>query len=157
MRRYRSHLENRDRNSTHRSQHSDWQKDFSHHFGFSQSHRVYICGKGGLYTYWRDIDFIRRRIRETNPHILVLELGSNDLANGELPDDVANRVLHFCRELLDAGLVQYIILCKVVQRRRTRETNREDSTEIDFDTIFACRGQQRIRNGFMYIVMIDLY
>ena len=94
---------------------------------------IYIAGKGGLKANKDGLNLISAKTKQVNPDIVVIELGTNDLAieaKDEL--DQVNTTLHYlfyiCKQLFALG-VQKIVLCKIIARRRLRG----NTTQAEFD------------------------
>jgi len=120
IRRYRDHLINQHR-----------------HFGFGaltnftdcfelDGLQIYISGRGGLCADNAGIQFITQTIEETQPHLLVLELGTNDLTNRASADFVGSQIEELCRHLVRTTSVLFVVLCQVVRRYQTRDCPIDD-------------------------------
>jgi hypothetical protein len=95
--------------------------DFSDCFGLPGSyHPVFVSGRGGLMFNAEGVDFVTDTIEYLRPHILVLEVGTNDLVDGISPEFLCRMLTRVCDEILHTTSVCYIVLCQVVRRRRTR-------------------------------------
>ena len=94
---------------------------------------IYITGKGGLKADKDGLNLIITKTKQVNPDLVVIELGTNDLAI-EAKDEIdqVNTSLHYlfyiCEQLFVLG-VQKIVLCEIVARRRLRGY----TTQAEFD------------------------
>ena len=99
---------------------------------------IYIVGKGGLRADKDSLNLIITKTKQVEPDIVVLELGTNDLAI-EAKDEIdqVNKALQYlfyiCEQLFVLG-VQKIVLCEIIARRKLRGK----TTQAEFD-----RKQQR--------------
>lgn len=95
--------------------------DFSHCFGLPGHHQVFVNGRGGLCLDSSGIDFITDNINYVNPELLLLEIGSNDICDNNVTvTQLERQLVRVTREIFSVTGVKYIIICQVVQRRRTR-------------------------------------
>jgi len=98
---------------------------------------IFICGNSGQKADWLGLLAVRRSVDLFTPDILLIELGTNDLAQ-QLPcyfsDNicsaaVAGNIIHLCDDLYLSGKVNFFVICLVVQRRKLRG----DLTRTCFD------------------------
>jgi lysophospholipase L1-like esterase len=122
VRRYRQYLERQISND--RSVYSD-AYDFSAKLGIPRE-SVTIIGRSGLLCDSQGASFIKTCVRRVSPKLVILEIGTNDLAdyfpftNAELSDHVAQRVKQLCYYLCRRLHVSTVVLCKVVNRSKLR-------------------------------------
>lgn len=141
--RYRTHLLEFNGLGPRTSQHFD----FGATIGLPLEH-VYVCGRSGLGTSSNDLDFIRQKVTSFRPDVVILELGTNDLASSNVsgaPDfifanSVADKVINFAEELRYRWGVRSVVSCLVVKRRRCRGR----TVESEFDRR-RCRFNARIK------------
>jgi lysophospholipase L1-like esterase len=93
--------------------------NFADSFGFS-GESVFVSGVSGLCVNTTGLNFIRSNVERFQPHLLVLEIGTNDLTNNLTAHQLARTVIQFNEELLITTSVRLIVLCQIVNRRRTR-------------------------------------
>ena len=91
---------------------------------------IYITGKGGLKADSEGLELITAKTKQVNPNIVIIELGTNDLAIEAVDEvDQVSHTLHclfyICEQLFVLG-VQKIILCEIVHRRRLRGNTTQD-------------------------------
>jgi hypothetical protein len=79
---------------------------------------VIIHGVGGLCVDRQGKIYILQ-IHQWNLDLLVLEIGTNDLANGAPTTDLSWIVSDICDEIFRSTSVKLIVLFQVVNRRRT--------------------------------------
>ena len=110
-----------------RSHHRDSsrQPDFVESFGLAPNNHVFVSGVGGLMTTFQGEIYLQQQVHATSPDLLLLELGSNDLAAGTDPYELARQVTSLCRKLCDRTSVGVIVLFLVVERRRSWNTDPE--------------------------------
>ena len=94
---------------------------------------IYIVGKGGLKANEEGLKFITTKTKQVNPNIVVIELGTNDLAIEAINEDkqviyTLHHLFYLCDQLFKLG-VQKVILCEIVDRRKLRG----DTTQAEFD------------------------
>lgn len=111
MRNYRNFLENRLGHNRGRS--------FGECFGLDGVH-VYVTGKGGLFADSYGLGYIEEQVSHVHPHILVLDIGTNDLTSGISGIALARIITDFIRHIVQTSSVRYVVLCQVVRRYRTR-------------------------------------
>ena len=122
VRRYRDYL-----NRKYRSQ-----NNYNKSLGLPREN-IYIVGKGGLEANGKGLNLITTKAKQVNPNIVVIELGSNDLAIQAIDEkEQVNKTLHqlfyLCKQLFDLG-VQKIVLCEIVNCRKLRGS----TTQAEFD------------------------
>ena len=100
--------------------------NFSRNFGFKNNNLVYLQGRGGLCLDTYGIGYIKDRVNKCSPELLVLEIGTNDITNKVHPDSLFKTVENLCQELLNATTVKYIVLIKIIERKKTRQCSRPD-------------------------------
>ena len=94
---------------------------------------IHITGKGGLKADADGLKFITTEAKQVNPNIVVIELGTNDLAIKAIDGDKqVNQTLYhlfyLCDKLFELR-VQKVILCEIVDRRKLRGS----TTQAEFD------------------------
>ena len=90
-------------------------------------------GKGGLKANEECLNLITTQVKRVNLNIVVIELGTNDIAVRALDenkqvDDTLRQLFYLCKQLFDLG-VQKIVLCEIVNRRKLRG----NTTQAEFD------------------------
>jgi hypothetical protein len=110
----------------HHNIHASTGSDFHPAYGLTGQENIFVEGQGGLCTNQIDLNYIRHHVATLYPELLVLEIGTNDLVNNVLPRELARKVIAFCEELLTTTSVRSIVLCKIVQRRKTRDCPRAE-------------------------------
>ena len=99
---------------------------------------IYITGKGGLKSDEDGLNYIITKTKWVYPDLVVIELGTNDLAV-EAKDDIdqVNKTLrnlfYICEQLFVLG-VQKIVLCEIIACRRLRGK----TTQAEFDRKRQC-------------------
>ena len=87
---------------------------------------VFVRGVGGLKADRDGLDRIKSWVSTCHPDIVILEIGTNELADRYTADDnsVANwasaRIIDFVDELHHEFAVRFVVVCKVVKRRGCR-------------------------------------
>ena len=83
--------------------------DFADIFG-----KVVFRGKGGLTVerLFREL----RAVRVIAPTVVLVDIGTNDLSNGCVPEDLAERIVAFARELLTIPSVSQLVVCEILTR-----------------------------------------
>ena len=94
---------------------------------------IYIVGKGGLKTNEEGLNLITTKAKQVSPNIVVIELGTNDIAiqatdEKEQVNSTLHQLFYLCKQLFDIG-VQKIVLCEIVNRRKLRG----NTTQAEFD------------------------
>ena len=122
VRRYRDYLNRKFRS----------QGNYNQSLGLPQEN-ISIFGKGGLKANKDGIEFITTKAKQVKPSIILIELGTNDLAVKAIDEekqvnDTLHQLFYLCKQLFDLG-VQKIVLCKVVNRRKLRGS----TTQAEFD------------------------
>ena len=76
--------------------------------------KVVFRGKGGL-----TVDRLFRELRAVRviaPTVVLVDIGTNDLGNGCVPEDLAERIVAFARELLTIPSVSQVVVCEILTR-----------------------------------------
>ena len=108
------------------------QNNYNKSLGLPQEN-IYIVGKGGLKANEEGLNLITTRAKQVNPNIVVIKLGTNDIAIQAVDEkEQVNQTLHhlfyLCKQLFELG-VQKVILCEIVNRRKLRGS----TTQAEFD------------------------
>ena len=99
--------------------------DLSNCLGLPEEH-ISIEGKGGLKADKKGITSITNHVRDTEPDIVLLELGTNDIADSAAThfmspqEQVSHLIIQIhiiCSELFRYG-VKKVIVCEVIEWRR---------------------------------------
>jgi hypothetical protein len=126
--------------------------DFSLNIGLDNTHEVYVSGRGGLCANIGGCQFILDEVRHYRPHVIVLEIGTNDLASGVSARTAASNVLELTGDLFRLPAVRVIVSCQVVKRRRARgdfNPHSFDAVRLDFNARLQ-REARRNRHLYMY-------
>ena len=103
--------------------------DFSNCLGLPEEH-IFVEGIGGLKADTKGITYITNRIRNIKPHIVLLELGTNDIADSaaryfKSPEEQVGHLIvqiqSTCGELFHQA-VKKVVVCEVIERRKFRGT-----------------------------------
>ena len=94
---------------------------------------ISIFGKGGLKANKDGIEFITTKTKQVKPSVILIELGTNDLAVQAIDEkkqvnDTLHQLFYLCKQLFDLG-VQKIVLCDIVNHRKLCG----NTTEAAFD------------------------
>ena len=101
--------------------------DLSNCLGLPEEH-ISIEGIGGLKADKKGITYVTNRVRDTEPDIVLLELGTNDIADSAVThftspqEQVSHLIIQIhiiCSELFHYG-VKKVIVCEVIEWRRFR-------------------------------------
>ena len=108
------------------------QDNYNKSLGLPQEN-IYIVGKGRLKANKDGIEFITTKAKQVKPSVILIELGTNDLAVKAIDEekqvnDTLHQLFYLCKQLFDLG-VQKIVLCEVVNRRKLRGS----TTQAEFD------------------------
>ena len=120
--RYQEYLNRKNRSQT----------NYNYCLGLPQEN-ISIFGKGGLKANKEGIELITTKAKEVKPSVVLIELGTNDIAVRALNEnkqvnDTLHQLFYLCKQLFDLG-VQKIVLCEVVNRRKLRGS----TTQAEFD------------------------
>ena len=118
--------------------------DFSAEFGIDRWHPVNIFGYRGLCANSDGLGRIREDIYSLSPDLVIMEIGTNDLVDGTSPSHLHRTIETFCLDLFRSSSVRAIVLCQIVERRRTRGVPRVsfDWNRLDYNNLV----QQTARN-----------
>ena len=99
--------------------------DLSNCLGLPEEH-IFVEGIGGLKADNKGITYITNRVRNIKPHIVLLELGTNDIADSAAsPEEQVGHLIvqiqSICGELFCQG-VKKVVVCEVIERRKFRGT-----------------------------------
>ena len=108
------------------------QGNYNQSLGLPQEN-ISIFGKGGLKANKDGIEFITTKAKQVKPSVILIELGTNDLAVKAIDkekqvNDTLHQLFYLCKQLFDLG-VQKIVLCEIVNRRKLRG----NTTQAEFD------------------------
>ena len=101
--------------------------DLSHCLGLPEEH-IFVEGIGGLKVDNKGITYITNCVCSIKLHIMLLELGTNDIADSaarhfkspkEQVDHFIVQIQSICGELFHQG-VKKVIVCEVIKRRKFR-------------------------------------
>ena len=97
------------------------QTNYNYCLGLPQEN-ISIFGKGGLKANKEGIELITTKAKQVKPSVVLIELGTNDIAVRALNEnkqvnDTLHQLFYLCKQLFDLG-VQKIVLCEVVNRRK---------------------------------------
>lgn len=87
---------------------------FEAHFGLSQISTDFVCGGG-----WGLEDIVRHQsqILRSKPHVLVLQVGSNDICSADCcPLIIADALLDTACHLQQCGNISSVIVCHLLPR-----------------------------------------
>ena len=109
--------------------------------------KVVFRGRGGL-----TLDGLFRElgaVRAVAPTVVVIDIGTNDLSNKNcVPEDLADRIVAFARELLTIPSVAQVVVCEIVTRVPVRFSRYE--LRPDFEHV------RQIVNDKIYASLKDL-
>jgi hypothetical protein len=77
---------------------------------------LHFAGYGGACAMSDPLPFSSRKIRSIRPDFIVLDLGSNDLASGTPPLDLAVRIVDIAKFLVEHYHVRHVAICSLVNR-----------------------------------------
>ena len=112
---------------------------------------IFVEGIGGLKADKKGFTYITNRIHNIKPHIVLLELGTNDIADSaarhfKSPEEQVGHLIvqihSICGELFGQG-VKRVVVCKVIERHKFCGTTilhefntKRDLYKITFETKF---------------------
>lgn len=82
------------------------------------THKVVCSGKGGLYATDLHSQF-QSIFPSLQPHLVILDVGTNDLDSGLLPTEVASQVYSFAINVLNNFPVNHVVILEVLDRAPT--------------------------------------
>ena len=103
--------------------------DLSNCLGLPEEH-IFVEGIGGLKADNKGITYITNRVCNIKPHIVLLELGTNDIADSaarhfkspeEQIDHLIVQIQSICGELFCQG-VKKVVVCEVIERHKFHGT-----------------------------------
>ena len=103
--------------------------DLSNCLGLPEEH-IFVEGIGGLKADNKGITYITNHVCNIKPHIVLLELGTNDIADSaarhfKSPEEQVGHLIVqiqiICGELFRQG-VKKVVVCKVIKRHKFRGT-----------------------------------
>lgn len=128
--------------------HSNWscayersEREFHRNFGLHPSNRVFIRGFGGLSTDEQGVNYILGQVNRLQPEILLLQVGSNDLADNIPARVVSQDVRELCDVILNDTSVKVIVILEIVKRRRFRNS---DITQFESERLCFNGHMQRL-------------
>jgi len=100
--------------------------DFAKDYGLPRE-KVYVSGRSGLKLDYEGAKFIRECALWRRPHLMVLEIGTNDIADKTADVEaschaefVAQKLVRLVDDLHRNEGVKKFVVCKIIQRRRYR-------------------------------------
>ena len=104
--------------TVHRSLDEDfWPSQVAYHFRVSHHYdNVHLIGQRGAKV--GDIMPLYRSANLSSADCVLLDVGSNDLASGESPLNVAAGILHAARRILKDHHVKHVAVCSILYRER---------------------------------------
>ena len=97
-------------------------RNFPVELALPEAGNIAVYGQSGLKCDYDGRRFIMDKVDSVRPHILVLEIGTNDLCTPRYSaQEVAQKLFHFLSWVLNNSSVKVVVLCKVVDRWRLRD------------------------------------
>lgn len=105
-------------------------------------HALGISGANVSNTY---LNKFRNEVIAVNPSFVIIQLGSNDLANGTPPLSVASTLVDFAKDLLASG-IKMIVICSVLPRSTYR-----NPASLDHKLLLDINIFNRVLYHFCYV------